>query len=88
MTQPNQTLLSLAGRTEQTKAFDNPCFTESVGMAKPRKRSQQHPNQSPVRPFDADASELPGLRRLQWRLQPPYQIGGPRSIQLALKLQF
>jgi|KBSSwiStaDraftv2_1062776.scaffolds.fasta_scaffold109874_3 hypothetical protein len=28
------------------------------------------------------------VRRPQWRLQPLYQIGGPCSIQLALRLQF
>jgi len=42
----------------------------------------------PVRPLRADTSERSRVRRLQWRLQPLYQIGGPRSIQLALKLQF
>jgi CheY-like chemotaxis protein len=39
----------------------------------------------PVRPLDANAGQQPGLRRHEWWL---YQIGGPRSIQLALKLQF
>jgi hypothetical protein len=28
------------------------------------------------------------LRRREWRINPLYQIGGPRSVQLALKIQF
>ena len=36
---PSQMLPSLAARTDQAKALDNPCFTEIVGTARSRKRS-------------------------------------------------
>jgi hypothetical protein len=37
---------------------------------------------------DENVGEQLGVRRREWRLQPAVQIGGPRSIQSALKLRF
>ena len=50
------------------------------------RQPQQYPDQ-PVRPIDANACQQPRLRWREWRFPAPlYQIGGPRSFQLALKL--
>ncbi len=68
----------MAFRAEFFDIFNHPNF------GKP----QQHPEQPPVRPLDANAGEQPGLWRRKWRLQPPLPNRRRPSIQLALKLQF
>jgi hypothetical protein len=70
--------MGLRFRAEFFNIFNHPNFGQPDNIL----------SDPPLRPIDADASQLPRLRRRQWRLQPLYQIGGPRSIQLALKLQF
>jgi hypothetical protein len=41
-----------------------------------------------VWPFDRNAGQLFGGRRANGGFNPLYQIGGPRSVQLAVKLLF
>ena len=70
-----------------------PAVEQSLGVMKhspaPKLRQpQQHLNQPAVWPIDADVSQLPGSGGANGGFNPLYQIGGPHSIQLALKLQF
>jgi hypothetical protein len=70
--------LSLQARADFFNIFNHPNFRTPIN----------YPTFSSIRAIDSDAGRIAGQRRPEWRLNPLYQIGGPRSAQLALKLLF
>jgi hypothetical protein len=85
-----------AGRFDAAETVQTPGAAFSSGasgflqhLPPPQLRpSHKLPQLSFIRVIDSDAGSIAGKRRPEWRLNPLYQIGGPRSAQLALKLLF